>query len=126
MINMVMLVGRLVQDPEIVERDNGNKVSRVTLAVNRKFKSSDGVYHTDFIDCVFWNSFAKNLTEYCSKGDLIGIRGRLHVDTYEKDGVKRSTADIIVENIEFIGGNKQNKESDFIGEPSFENDNMPF
>ncbi|MBQ8471942.1 MAG: single-stranded DNA-binding protein [Bacilli bacterium] len=111
MINMVMLVGRLVQDPEIVERDNGNKVSRVTLAVNRKFKSSDGVYHTDFIDCVFWNSFAKNLTEYCSKGDLIGIRGRLQVDTYEKDGVKRKITDVIAESITFLSSGKTKQET---------------
>ena len=54
------------------------------------------------------------------------VEGSLQIGSYEKDGIKRSTADIIVENIEFIGGNKQNKESDFIGEPSFENDNMPF
>ena len=45
------------------------------------------------------------------------IRGRLQIGSYEKDGVKRSTVDVIVENIEFIGGNKQNKESDFLGEP---------
>ena len=111
MINMVMLVGRLVQDPEIVERDNGNKVSRVTLAVNRKFKGSDGVYHTDFIDCVFWYTFAKNLTEYCSKGDLIGIRGRLQVDTYEKDGVKRKITDVIAESITFLSSGKNKQET---------------
>ena len=111
MINMVMLVGRLVQDPEIVERDNGNKVSRVTLAVNRRFKGNDGVYHTDFIDCVFWNTFAKNLNEYCSKGDLIGIRGRLQVDTYEKDGVKRKITDVIAESITFLSSGKTKQET---------------
>ena len=102
MINEVMLVGRLVQNPELIERDNGKKVSRITLAVNRKFKGADGVYHTDFIDCVLWNNFAKNVQEYCAKGDLIGVRGRLQVDFFEKDGVKRKIVDVIAEGITFL------------------------
>lgn len=106
MINMVMLVGRLVRDPEIIEKENGSKISRVTLAVNRKFKSSDGTYHTDFIDCVLWNNIAKNVNEYCSKGDLIGVRGRLQVETSEKDGVKRKFTDVIAEGITFLSANK--------------------
>ena len=103
MINMVMLVGRLVKDPEVVERDNGSKISRVTLAVNRKFKGNDGVYHTDFIDCVLWNNIAKNVTEYCSKGDLIGIR--------EKDGIKRKITDVVAENITFLSAAKNKEET---------------
>ena len=110
MINMVMLVGRLVKDPEVIERDNGNKVSRVTLAVNRRFKGPDGVYHTDFIDCVLWNNIAKNVGEYCSKGDLIGVRGRLQVDSYEKDGIKRKVVDVIAEGITFLSASKNPKE----------------
>lgn len=102
MINMVMLVGRLAQDPEIFERENGKKISRVTLAVNRKFKSTDGTYRTDFIDCVLWNTMAKNISEYCSKGDLIGIRGRIQVEHYEKDGVKRKIVEVIAEGITFL------------------------
>lgn len=110
MINTVMLVGRLVQDPEIIERENGSKVSRVTLAVNRKFKSSDGIYHTDFIDCVLWNNFAKNVNDYCSKGDLIGIRGRIQVDVYEKDGIKRKITDVIAESVTFLSSMKNKEE----------------
>ena len=110
MINMVMLVGRLVRDPEVIERENGKKVSRVTLAVNRKFKSNDGTYHTDFIDCVLWNNFAINVNEYCSKGDLIGIRGRLQVESFEKeDGSKRKITDVIAESITFLS-TMRNKE----------------
>lgn len=110
MINTVMLVGRLVQDPEIIERENGSKVSRVTLAVNRKFKSSDGIYHTDFIDCVLWNNFAKNVNDYCSKGDLIGIRGRIQVDVYEKDGIKRKITDVIAESVTLLSSMKNKEE----------------
>ena len=106
MINMVVLVGRLVRNPEVIERDNGKKVSRVTLAVNRKFKSNDGLYHTDFIDCVLWNNFATNVSEYCSKGDLIGVRGRIQVETYEKDGLKKKLTDVVAESITFLSSTK--------------------
>ena len=110
MVNIVMLVGRLVRDPEVIERENGTKVSRVTLAVNRQFKSNDGIYHTDFIDCVLWNNFAKNVNEYCKKGDLIGVRGRIQIDAYEKeDGTKRKFTDVIAESITFLSSAK-NKE----------------
>lgn len=110
MINVVMLVGRLVKDPEIIERENGKKISRVTLAVNRKFKGADGIYHTDFIDCVLWNNVAINVNEYCSKGDLIGVRGRLQVEIYEKEGIKRKITDVIAENITFLSSVKNKEE----------------
>lgn len=106
MINVVMLVGRLVRDPELYETDKGNKVSRITLAVNRQFKGADGVYHADFVDCVLWNSFAKNVNVYCSKGDLIGVRGRIQVETYEKDDVKHKVTEVVAESITFLSSSK--------------------
>ena len=109
MVNMVMLVGRLTKDPEMVETENGTKVSRVTLAINRMFKNSDGVYQTDYVDCVLWNNFAKNVSTYCSKSDLIGVRGRLQVDIYEKEGIKKKVTDVIAESITFLSSSK-NKE----------------
>ncbi len=109
MINNVMLVGRLVKDPEILETENGSKVSNITLAVNRQFKGSDGSYHTDFVDCVLWNNFAKNVSTYCTKGDLLGIRGRIQVDTYEKeDGTKRKVTAVVAERITFLSSAKEN------------------
>ena len=110
MINMVMLVGRLVSDPEIVEQEDGKKLSHVTLAVNRKFKGTDGVYHTDFIDCTFWNQIAKNICEYCSKGDLVGVRGRIQVDNYEKDGIKKKITNVVADSITFLSSVKSKED----------------
>ena len=110
MINMVMLVGRLVHDPELVEHENGKKMSKVTLAVNRRFKGTDGIYHTDFIDCTFWNNIATNMSEYCSKGDLIGVRGRIQIDTIEKDGIKKKITNIIADSITFLSSVKNKDE----------------
>jgi len=109
MINMIVLVGRLVRNPEIVEQGNGTKLSRVTLAVNRRFKGIDGLYHADYVDCILWNSNAINVNEYCSKGDLIGVRGRLQVNVVETDGERRKFTDVIAESITFISSTK-NKE----------------
>ena len=107
MINMIVLVGRLVKEPEIVEQENGTKISKVTLAVNRKFKGTDGLYHTDFIDCVLWNSNAINVNEYCSKGDLIGVRGRLQVNLVDNDdGTKKKFTNVVAENITFLSTGK--------------------
>jgi single-strand DNA-binding protein len=78
-MNLVTLVGRLVNDPEIEEKEN-NKVCNITLAINRKYKNVDGIYETDFIKCRLWKyPFVNTVKEYCEKGDLIGVRGMLQV-----------------------------------------------
>ena len=112
MLNMVVLVGRLVRDPEIVENETGTKYSRITLALNSRFKGPDGVYHTNYVDCILWNNCAINVNEYCSKGDLIGVRGRLNVNVLENDGVKKKYTNVIAENITFLSTikNKEIKE----------------
>lgn len=101
-MNNVMLVGRLAQDIEIKKLDSGKEVTRISLAVNRNFKNPDGLYETDFIDCILWDGLAKNIGEYCKKGDTVGVRGRLQVSYYEKDEVKRKVIDVIVERLTFL------------------------
>ena len=77
MSNQVVIVGRLVENPIVEENQNGKKVCIITLAVPRSFKNDEGIYDTDFIKCVLWNSIAENIVEYCGRGDLIGVKGRL-------------------------------------------------
>ena len=120
-INKIIITGNVVRDNDVKDATT-TKVLKNTLAVKREFKKDE----TDFVNYVAFGKTAELLEKYTQKGSKLLICGRLQIGSYEKDGVKRQTADVIVENIEFIGGNKQNKESDFIGEPSFENDNMPF
>ena len=106
MVNTVMLVGRLATDIEVKKLDSGKEVTNVSLAVSRSFKNPDGVYDTDFFDCVLWEGLAKNAGEYCKKGDTVGVRGRLQTDTYEKDGIKRKNVQIIVEKLTFLSSKK--------------------
>ena len=72
MLNQVVLVGRIVRNPELVETETDKKMSRITLAIPRSFKNMDGEYETDFINCILWDIAAKNTVEYCKKGDIVG------------------------------------------------------
>lgn len=110
MVNNVILVGRLTADPEIIEIDEDKKVTTVILAVNRNFKNIDGVYETDFIRCVLWNSIASTTTEYCHVGDVIGIKGRLQTSKYEDENKKVHYAvDVIAERVTFLSTNKKHE-----------------
>lgn len=76
MLNNLVLVGRLVSDPEINETEKG-KVTDITLAVPRSYKNEEGEYETDFIPVKLFGQIASTTVEYCRKGDLIGVKGRL-------------------------------------------------
>lgn len=102
MLNQVVFVGRLTSDPEIKETENENKYSKLTIAVPRSFKNADGVYETDFIPIDLWNNIAENTAEYCKKGDIIGVKGRLQVDSFEKDGEKRNVLKVTAEKVTFL------------------------
>ena len=111
MLNQVVLVGRLTDDPEIVTKENGKKVSAVTLAVQRSFKNSDGLYECDFIRCVLWNAIASRTCEFCHKGDVVGIKGRIQSSSYEdKDGIKKYVTEVIAEKVTFLSS--KSKEAD--------------
>lgn len=75
MLNQIVLVGRLVKKPTILEQEK--KAAIITLAVPRNFKNENGEYETDFIDCTLLGGVAEQTCEYCEKGDLVGVRGRI-------------------------------------------------
>lgn len=93
MLNSVVLVGRLTKKPEVTSV-NGKEFSTVVIAVPRSFKNADGVYETDFLKCILWNNIALNTAEYCHKGDLVGIKGRLQ-------GSKKEV-EVVVEKVTFL------------------------
>lgn len=111
MLNQIVLVGRLVRDPELREYEGG-KYTYVTLAVPRSYKNADGNYDTDFIDCKLWDGIAENASEFCKKGDLLGVKGRVQSSVYEKEEKKNYVTDIIAEKITFLSSGKSKKEED--------------
>lgn len=107
MLNQTVLVGRLVRDPELYETESGNKVTNITLAVPRSYKNSEGVYDTDFINCVLWKGVAESATEYCHKGDLLGIKGRIQTRTVENDDEsKKNITEVVAEKVTFLSSKK--------------------
>lgn len=110
-MNTLMIVGRLAKDVEIKKLDSGKEVTKICVAVNRSFKSVDGTYGTDFIDCTLWDEVAINVGEYCHKGDLVGIRGRLQTSFYEKDKVNHKVLDVIAEKVSFISSRRPQEEA---------------
>lgn len=102
MLNQAILVGRLTKDVEVIETD-GKTRSYITLAVQRPYKNADGEYDTDFIDCVLWNSVAENTAEYCHKGDIVGVKGR--IETFINNEEKKVTQ-IVAEKITFLSTKK--------------------
>lgn len=109
MLNQVILVGRLAKNPELQELEDGKKVANITLAVPRSFKNHLGEYETDFIKCSLWNSIAERTTEFCEQGDIVGVRGRLQTDSYEKDGEQRYGMSVVAEKITFLSSKNQEK-----------------
>lgn len=102
MLNQVVLVGRLTKDIEVRKTDSGKEIATVTLAVPRSFKNMNGEYDTDFIDCILWEEKANRTKEYCHKGDVVGIRGRLQSRKVETEEENRYYQDLIAEKITFI------------------------
>ena len=110
-MNNVLLVGRLVKEPEVIETEKGNKRTVVTIAVGRSYKNFNGEYETDFINIVLWNGIAENTAEYCKKGDIIGVKGRVETDTYEKDGERKNSMVIVAEKVTFLSSRTQEKDN---------------
>ncbi len=103
MLNQAVLVGRIVQDPELRETENGNKIANVTLAVPRSFKNASGEYETDFISCVLWKGVAESTVEYCKKGDLVGVKGRIQTrDVTLDDDTHKKYVEVVAEKVTFL------------------------
>ena len=119
MLNQTVLVGRLVAPIEAKELEDGKKVANMTIAVPRSYKNMNGEYDTDFVDCVLWGGVAENTAEYCKKGDLIGVKGRVETDTYEVDGEKKKKTYVVADRITFLSSKSKD---DFEEETSKEED----
>lgn len=101
MLNHVVMVGRIVDEVETKELENGGKVMNITIAVQRSWKNAEGNYDTDFVPITLWNMIAEHTAEYCKKGDIIGIKGR--IQTEEKN------IQIIAEKITILNSKKESE-----------------
>ena len=110
MLNQVVLVGRLTRDIMVNKSDKGNKVATLSLAIPRSFKNMEGTYDTDFVDCILFDMIAENTSEYCKKGDIVGVKGRIQSRVVEKDDFKENQIQIIAEKVTFLSSKKSDEE----------------
>ena len=145
-MNCVSLIGRLVRNPELKYSQSGLAILKFTVAVDRRLSKqkrqeveANNQPTADFINCTAFGSTAEVIANYHSKGSQIGVEGRIQTGSYEKDGVRKYTTDVMVNSITFVGsknnnsggGNYQNsnsKQDDYSDEGFFpvDNDDIPF
>ncbi|MBE5806697.1 MAG: single-stranded DNA-binding protein [Clostridiales bacterium] len=107
-VNQVIFIGRVVENPILETTDDGKEKVNVTISNSRHYKNSDGIYETDTIDCCLYNQLAKTTYENCKKGDLIAIKGCL---TSEIDENGKRNLIVLTEKLSFLSRNiNKNKE----------------
>ena len=131
MYNKVILIGRLTATPEMVKTPNDKSVTRVTLAVNRRFKRQDGEREADFINIVVWGRLAETLASYGSKGSLITVDGELRTRKYEKDGKKHYITEVLASSFQLLESRAQrakreNNTGAYLADLLLEEEELPF
>lgn len=113
MLNHIVVMGRLVRDPELRNTQSGTPVTSFTLAVDRDFKNRDsGEKGTDFIDVVAWRQTAEFVCRYFGKGRMAIVEGRLQIREWkDRDGNNRRTAEIVAESV-YFGDSKRDGAAD--------------
>ncbi len=105
MVNKVILIGNLGVDPEMKILQSGTAVARLRLATSRAYKDREGNSHkqTEWHRVTAFGKLAEICGEYLRKGRLVYIEGRLRNDTWEQDGVKRYSYEIVAETMRMLG-----------------------
>ncbi|MDK0981022.1 single-stranded DNA-binding protein [Clostridium perfringens] len=126
-MNKIVLGGRLVKEPDLKFLDgDGKAVARFTIAVNRKFKGTDGKRETDFFNCVIFGKLAEGITKYSNKGQEIVLVGEVRNRRYEdKEKIKRYITEVYVSEFNLFGDYKKEENNNF-DYPEELKDNPPF
>jgi single-strand DNA-binding protein len=120
-LNRVILIGRLTRDPELKYLQSGTAVARFSIANNRRYSTAgEKKEQVSFFECIAWSKLAEMLTEYCKKGQRIGIEGRLQQRSWDdQEGKKRSSVEIVVENVQFLSTTKEGTKESSSDQPDF-------
>lgn len=127
-MNKVMLIGNLTRDPEVNVTSSGVTYCRFSIAVNRNFANANGERETDFFNIITWRGLADTCGKYLAKGRKVAIVGRLETQSYEdKDGIRRTSFQIVAEEVEFLTPKTESSNQDLISElKPVESDDLPF
>lgn len=111
-MNKIILLGRLIRDPEVKYTQSGKCVAQFALAVDRPFTNQDGQKEADFINCQIWGKSAETLGNTVSKGQRLLVEGRLQIRSYDaKDGSKRYATEVVCNNFNYIERREQGNQS---------------
>ena len=126
-VNVISLLGRVGKDPEVRNFDNGGSVANFTMATTETWKDKSGEKKesTQWHNIECWGAVAGIAEKYVHKGDQLFISGKLVYDQYEKEGVKRTTAKIRVDNLVLIGNKKSENRQSEIPPPISEQNDEP-
>lgn len=102
MYNKVILIGRTTAEPSLIYTTTGKAVSRVSLAVERSYKDSDGKKPVDFVPLVMWGKLAETVAQYVKKGKMIAVEGTMEIRTYMKDDIKMYITEVICSEVKFL------------------------
>jgi single-strand DNA-binding protein len=105
-LNKVLLMGNLTRDPELKMTPSGQAICKFGIAINRTFTGQDGQKREEvtFVDVDCFGKQAETIAKYCTRGKRLFVEGRLKLDTWEKNGEKKSKMGVILENFQFLGG----------------------
>lgn len=128
MINNVTLIGRLVSPPELKKTPNNVSVLQGTLAVNRNFKNENGDREADFIQFQAWRGTADIIAQYCNKGSLIGLTGRIQTRSYDnQQGQRVYVTEVVAESVALLESrNKQQEQAPAQPSNNYTGANNPF
>jgi single-strand DNA-binding protein len=131
MYNKVVLIGRLTALPEMVKTPTDKSVTRVILAVNRRYKSQNGNRDADFVPVVFWGRLAETLASYGSKGSLLSVDGELRTRKYEKNGSTRYVMEVLGNSFQLLESRAQramreNSTAEDLKDLVLEEEELPF
>lgn len=119
-MNLVIITGRLVRDPEIRYSQSGIAITRFTLAVDKGLSKekkqeaeSKNEPTADFIQVAVFSKLAENVANYQKKGNLIAVQGRIQTGSYEKEGTRVYIFEVVASNIEFLESRKSNTPDGF-------------
>ena len=138
MLNHVVIMGRMVRDPELRQLDNGTSVTSFSVAVDRNYVDKNtNERQADFLNVVAWRQTADFVCKYFHQGDMIALEGSLQSRKYtDKDGNNRTAIEIVANNISFCGGKNGGNENAattndapatmVANAPSEDNDELPF
>ncbi len=121
MLNKVVLIGRITKDIELRYTPNGVATATFYLAVTRNFKNQNGEYDADFIPVQVWRKQAENCAKYLSKGRLVAVAGRIQTRSYEQDGQRRYTWEVVADEVQFLDRGEKKEQTDV---PGFDNVDM--